>query len=775
MKKLLLIFTCLLLVATCSGQEAAKNKVFAFKDWSGGIATKLVDTSTDPKYARIAENVRLNTALKAITKRDQLYLYGSASATDFITGMHRLYQSDLDKALIINNGSVIKVGNDSTGVFSTIMSLTYPEYRWQWVTWHDLAIGGDGYNQPVKTDGTYATYLGAPYCADAGSGAGPNGTYNYKVTCHTASYSLGFNQVSNNVTVVDNDINLSMIPIGPDTFQGESVAWRNVYRSDNTGAGTYKLLSNGKISNNTSTTLTDSDADAALGANYPTTTETWTPPKGKYYVVHRNRLWIANNPDNPSRIYYSDDSSHDCFDPTAYFDIRENDGDEITFIKNLLGILTIGKTNTIQKLYTTGDDPAADWEISDPFSFIGCDAPHSAVNTPIGIFYLSRAKSGIYVFNGQNSVLKSEQATPVIQDILASNLDHVWSEYNNNLYYMAYPSSTEGGSTNNRLLVYDMLADAYTIDTLAINCMTSFTGSSDAGELAAGSSVNGSIYTFSNANQTIIHNKHSDFTGTWAHSRYLPVDIGGDPNSPVIEIAWSCTVDQRPELVDTLIGDVDRSAYGGTYISQILETVGANAYDKLYWNEDLTPAHAGCHASFAVRGGSSHTACHAASWSSEYTSSSGSDLSGLTAYPYTQYRISLGTWDRDYSPEIYTLGGFTVKLSYKKLGTAAESAIAMHWQTGWLDFGVPAYRKTLRKIVVYHEGTNGTLTITFTNEHGDTDSFDIDLATYPTFYEDYFTNGAFIGTKIKMDVTNSDLNALKVKEIVLVGDIEPIY
>ena len=162
-----------------------------------------------------------------------------------------------------------------------------------------LAIGTDGYNYPVKTNGTQATYLGTCYAKDNGAGAGPNGAYTYKIAFYSATKTIITNIASNTVTVADNDIDLTMIPIGPDTILGEAIIGRKVYRSEVGGGGTYKLLTNGTIADNTTTTLTDSDADAALGGAYPAGDETWTPPKGKFCLIHKNRLWIANNLEFP--------------------------------------------------------------------------------------------------------------------------------------------------------------------------------------------------------------------------------------------------------------------------------------------------------------------------------------------------------------------------------------------------------------------------------------------------------------------------------------------
>ena len=781
----------MLFVNTSFSQESAKNRVFVLSDWSGGIATRLSDETNNPKYARIAENIRLGTSVKDITKRNQVYTYGTAlTSTEAITSIYRLYLKNLSKVLLITQGNSLESAVDTTGVFTEILPLTTGDYRFQWVTWHDLMIGGDGQNQPIKTDGTHATYLGACYAADNGAGAGPNGAYKYKVTFYTATYEVLFEVTSNLVTVTDNDIDLSMIPIGPDTYLGEDIVGRKVYRSDAGGAGDYDLLSNGTIADNSTTTLTDSDDDATCEAltDYPAGTATWTPPKGKFYCVNQDRLFIANNATTPSRVWYSKQTSHDLFETaTDYRDIRNNDGDEVTSIFNLLGMMWVAKTNTIQKFDATGDDPDADWSISDPYSHIGCDAPYSGANTPLGWIYLSKSNQGLYIFNGQNSLLKSELFTPTIIDILSSNLGNVVGKYSDNIYYMAYASSTVGGSANNRMLCYDLLLNAATVDTISINALCTLSGGSDGGVLFVGASDSGKVYKFKNTSLDIIHSKHADFTGTWNDTRYIPVEVDGDPNNPIIELAWDCTTDGwSAEILgkdgtwDGTIDDInvhltdaicDRPDGGGTYISPVISTVSASTYDKIYWNETLP---SGCDATFAIRSGATSAACVAAGWSAEYTLANGSDISGVTANEYTQYRITLSSTPITTTPTITTNGGYTVKLVYNTIGTPAESAVALHWQTPWLIISDSMYTKSLRKIFVKHSGTVGNLTIKVTNEFNESDTFSIDMSVYPTEYEAYFTNGVLQGKKFQLDITNSDLNAVKVKEIDVLYDISPI-
>jgi len=402
---------------------------------------------------------------------------------------------------------------------------------------------------------------------------------------------------------------------------------------------------------------------------------------------------------------------------------------------------------------------------------------YSAANTPIGIMYLSCSKDGIYVFNGQNSKIKSEKITPTIQDILPTNLTNVVGEYNNNIYYLAYSSNTVGKSTNNRVLVYDMLADAFMVDLLSINEFCSFDVGEDGGALFAGASDSGKIYQYSSVAKTVIHSRHSDFSGTFDDARYIPEGYaaGGDASSPVIELSWDLTVDGMAGTVNAASGDVDRPDGTGTYASPSIHTPNASTYDKLYWNETLE---AGCDVTFDIRSDADDAAWPA--WAADgYTIAAGSDISGETAREYTQYRINLtSTTDIDYTPNIYTLGGFTVKLTYNTVGTAAETAVALHWRTGFLDFGeqLATYEKSLRQIFVFLEGESGsTVTITVTNEYGDSDTFEIDTDVNPTFYSAYFTDGALMGRQFQFDITNSDLNKLRIKEVHILFDVEPIY
>ena len=774
-----LILSALLICTTASAQDhSAINKKIIFNDFSGGRISNSTLFNLSKNQSEISQNVRLSEQRGALTKRDEILKFGDACGTDTIDGMHRLYLKDGTKKLIVNcsNGRV-RVGDDPAGTFTTIFTVATTNKRWQWLTWNNIAIGGDGSNQPLKYDGksTSATQLGSALATDAGSGAGPDGTYLYKVSCYSTTIEVSLGATSNELTVSDNDIDLTMIPICPDTIIGTTTIGRKIYRTSDSGSD-YKLLTNGDMSDNTTVILTDSDTDAARGGAL-SPDATYTPPTARFPLIHVNRLWFGNNIASsfPSRIYFSVDGTPDYFKAAdqaggAYFNIRPDDGDEITFVKNLLGILTISKNNTIQKLYTTGTDPDADWAISDPFSFLGCQAPYSAMNTTVGIMYLG--KDGIYRFNSQNSKLLSDSITPDIRDISFSNFANVWSAFHKNIFYMSYTSSATGSSSNDRVMIYDLLRDAYTLDILNINSFVNLNSGTDVDILFSGSSTNGNVFSHTESVKEVVHRRSSDFGGTFDTVRIIPTRAGGDPEDPVMEIAWTQTIDELSGIINDLTGVVDRPFQFGEYVSQFL-TTNASSYDKLFWNEILPSG--GGSITFQLRTGSTTEGTVNVAFSSEFTNPSGSDISDVTGDTVLQYKIKFSTDTITQTPTLVQANNFVVRMTYFGVGTSSETTVPLRWRSGFMDLGFPGQTKELKEIIVYHrvdEGTTGTYTITFENFEGDSDTFTIDVSETPTMYKEKFLDSKFIGELIRMDIQESSLNNFILEKIEVRYDVQ---
>ena len=64
--------------------------------------------------------------------------------------------------------------------------------------------------------------------------------------------------------------------------------------------------------------------------------------------------------------------------------------------------------------------------------------------------------------------------------------------------------------------------------------------------------------------------------------------------------------------------------------------------------------------------------------------------------------------------------------------------------------------------------------MTFSNfENSDTDSFTIDLATYPEYYAEYFTDGKYLGRELQLKIEKDDLSDVQIKRIAVTYDAEP--
>ena len=771
MKKLFIItiFLSFLLGLAYSADET--NHFYLLNDFSGGLNTHIKDISIPPNQFSDCSNVRINSSYGALSKRGKMvqsFDAGSAS----VNGLHRYYKSDDTVYTVAATGTSLVYNNDGTA--TTLMSGLTDGKWWQFVTYMDKMIGMNGYDDPIKWDGATTTTtntdgartagnlcaeLGAPFAElNTGTDLDASKWYQYKVAFYDGSTYFYSDARSNPIqTGADvHNIYLTDIPLGP-----TGTTHRYIYRTEgdsskaNVEADTSFYLV-AEIADNTTAVYADSESDATILVDNTPKWSTvsagtpYTPPKGRLCTIQDERLFIGGDLTNKSYLYWSEEYLPDIFDTdTEYESIREDDGDEMTFLKTQLGILTVGKTNTIQKFYT--DFASTDsWYASDPFSHIGCPAPYSAANSPIGIIYC--AWNGIYAFNGQSSKLISDTVTPEIRDILASNIEDVAGFYFDNEYQMAYTSQESGATQNNRVLIYNLIRNAYVVDYKNINCFAGFTAGADQGVLYSGDSTTGGlVYAHDISNPSLIKRYKSEFNaGTFDDAR-----VYGTENNPTVDLAWDCTIDgwltelQTKDASITTIDSIetylpnatiDRPDTDGSWTSEIYE-ISAGYLDKLYWNERLSSYG---NVTFNLKT-CDDAACSGDSFSAtNYTDPNGSDISSETAEDYIQIKINLSTTDIAHSPELYVSDGYLFKVAYLESGSTFESDFVSTWDSGWRDFTPqqPGYKKHIQYIRVYYRGTSGDIAFNYKNDEGDIDdSFTINLAqSVPADIDNDFTN-----------------------------------
>lgn len=760
MKKVLSLFLTFVFVSSLA--FARQDSIYEIQDFSSGMNSHASPYVLKPGTASDAENVRLNSSFGTLSKRPAANSYGSVGAHS-VTSLHRYYKADATKKLLATGSTKMYVGDDSAGTFQTLKTGLTDGKRWQWVTYKNVAIGTNGFDNPIKYDGhTLVTAntdgartaedlvaeLGAPFAElNTGSDLDASSWYIYKIAFYNGSTYSHTTSRSNPILTGSSvrNIRLTDIPLGP---SGTTI--RYIYRTSGhssranaLASSTYFLVDD--IADNTTRTFNDTIADATIEADPAPTYSTAsggtdaTPPQGTIITVHRERAWISGNQITPSEIYWSDEFNPDYFDPADYDRIREDDGDDITALKEQLGVLRIFKTNTIQSYYT--DRAEADWASSPVLSFIGTSAPYSVSNSQQGIFYLGNG--GIYLFNGQSSRLVSDAVTPEIGDILSTSIPFAYGIWFNNVYQLAYTSTESGSIINNRVLYYDTIQNAWSIDTKEVNCFVGLSSGSDEPIVYTGSSdTDGGVVSEDIAPPEILKRLKSEFdAGTYDDTANY-----GTESLPTIELGWDTVVDSwTGGIVDDIGGIVDRPDMGGTWTSPVYQ-INANSLGLLYWNESLNSVG---DVTFAIRLASTEAGVSGASWSSEFSDPNGSDVSGVTANSYIQFRITLSTSDITVSPELSVSDGYLFKMTFSKTGGVSETSVLSVWTGGWTDLGSKGVRKLIQRIKVFYTGTSGTLNIAFDNdEHDASQNFDIDLSQNPLTNTKSFGEDNYIGDNI---------------------------
>ena len=715
--------------------------------------SKLLSSHVNPylieKGAAIeARNLRANKTYGELTKRSAMDTYGSCGAFK-VTGLHRYYKSNGDQYAICAGSTLLKSDYNGNDTFVTIRDGLTDGARWSFVTFKNMTLAANGTDNVQKYDGHALTTantdaartvniltadLGAPFAElDTGTDLDASSWYQYRVAFYDGSVYYYNTSRSNPILTGAAVYNIALtdVPLGP-----SGSTHRYIYRTDGAASRvdveadtTFKLV--GTIADNSTTTFSDTTADGSVAVPIWATVaagSNLTPPVGKFILLHKESVFLANNPTYNSDVYWSYPFRKDIFNSADYEPIRENDGDEITCLMNQSGVVVVCKTNTIMKIITLSADDTQ-WQVLGPYSEIGCQAPYSPSNTPKGMAYLS--KDGIYIFDGSTSQPISDIVTTSILDILWTSREDVSGKYFKNEYQLAYTSVESGGSVNNRVIVFDMQRDAYEIDDKEINTFHVFSSGTDEGTLYSGASgTDGSILSHSETVGTLSYKTLTDFdTGTYDDSA-----VTGDEQEPVLTISWTVGFDGAEFVgkgfnhADYAAATFERPDTDGTWTSPIVE-INATDLDKLYWNEDLGSAG---NITFAIKLAATSGGIAGASWSAEYSDPSGSDISGLTANNYCQIRASLSTTDIALTPKLIRTNNFSIKMLYSKEGSSAETSIATIWKSGAMDLEIPDYNKRLWSVIVYYTGTSGTINFHITDMEGNVDySFDIDLSVDP--------------------------------------------
>ena len=429
---------------------------------SGGLNLKQDSSLIADNECVIAENCDFYIRVGSIMSRKRLRKLNSVAITGKIIKLYRYLKSGGTSYLMAetDDGTTRRIYySTDNGANFTILATRTTNYKSSFLDYEDWLYFADFNDEPKRWDGTSLTKWGiaAPGTAPAlavGAAGNPSGTYRYKVTFLNAEGTESENSpASADITVTDQQIDLSSIPTSPDG----QVTKRKLYRFGGTLTDYYHIVT---IADNTTTTYTDNTIDTAVGGvldPYPR----FPAPKAKALALHFNRIFAANTSyggvNYPHGFVWSRARR-----PENFYDLSIPDPAGIKG-KAILNAIELGES-----LYFFKEEPPfalrganEDTFYLDPsYVQVPCTSADSVtvIHSMVGFLGLD----GYYMFNG----LTANKITTKIDPIFLTELNQAQVakvaaafDQKKNRVYIIYPESP--AADPNRVLVYDITTNAF--------------------------------------------------------------------------------------------------------------------------------------------------------------------------------------------------------------------------------------------------------------------------------------------------------------------------
>jgi hypothetical protein len=415
------------------------------QDFSGGLNTRDIDSKIRDNELSDVRNLTYDRLGALTIRKGQAIIVSTKWSDNPIKSGGGYYKYGETPEVILSSGTSIGKINTTLGVTDIKTGLTGDGLFTDMHQFMDKFFMSNGTDVGQVYNGTAVHDIGYPI-PTANLSVAKNGTtggleaklYYYKVTYY---YEDG----ESNECAAD-------VSITPDA--GQSVALTNI-PVDSTGRATqrriyrtqgdllvYKLHT--VISDNTTTSMVDSLADNAMGADIET--DNLTPPVYDFAVNHKGRMWFATG----TTLWYSKALHPESVPLDYYWDIGKNDGDIITAIKVNLGSLVIFKRYSTWVL--SGDLPtgsSADMVLSMVNPTLGCIHINTIAHAGNDLLFLA---PNLGVFRLHRIILSttdsmdaqplSDKISTTINLLNKTYLDLACAESYNHKYYLSVPSAT---------------------------------------------------------------------------------------------------------------------------------------------------------------------------------------------------------------------------------------------------------------------------------------------------------------------------------------------
>lgn len=449
-----------------AGKDASNNKKEEkiVSGFLGGLNTFQDETLIKDSELSEAKNIILS--VDGIQPRPGSLTYGTGDASTRIDGLVGYYNSDGTRELIQMAGGILKKKTSTS--LSTISSIYTSGSRTSFIQALDKLFifnADDGESYYDGSSVTTFTALTTPAnLTVTATGTTGSTNYSYKVT---AFNDAGETLATAAGTVSNGNATLSATNYNALDWDDVSGAvGYNVYGRKSTGSGetyldtVYVSAYDDKGSRTPSETLFVPEANTTAGLS------------ATMAVFGISRIFAAGDPDNPSRLYYSDTglnvgNFNISLDSNAGFvDVFKNDGYSITSIIPFQGGIIVFKENAIYKFdfVTASGDFDGDGveetvslpQLTEITRSFGCVSFRSTQYVENDVIFAAK-KDGRLAFyslgnqeNYAGSVLRTNELSIKVQEKLADvNVDYLQYSagfYYDNIYGCAVAQS---GSTNN--------------------------------------------------------------------------------------------------------------------------------------------------------------------------------------------------------------------------------------------------------------------------------------------------------------------------------------
>lgn len=200
--------------------------------------------------------------------------------------------------------------------------------------------------------------------------------------------------------------------------------------------------------------------DGSMSASFTTGYGVTNVPN--FIETHDNRIFIAGMSYAPSRFFFSEFNEPEHFESDFGFDVRTQDGEAITGLKEYNGNLMIFKTSSFHQLSTAADD-FANWVLTPISTEYGCLTNRAVTVYANQCVFLDR--KGIIRYNGSNIEILSTKVDPIFQRMnVSAAANNAVMTYDKQRNEILCDIPVDGATMNNLTVVYDIISNSWTTE-----------------------------------------------------------------------------------------------------------------------------------------------------------------------------------------------------------------------------------------------------------------------------------------------------------------------